>query len=168
VKLVRVGNTITAYDTNDGVTWSEVGSDTFDLGSDAFVGVAVSSHIAGTLATATFDHVTVSGFSASAPPPPPPSSGQCASLTLSQTFFYSGGPASNWQIKVTAPTDTCTWTASVDQSWLALNGVTGPTTIAGTGSGNVTLATLDNRTGATRVGTFTIGGTAFKVTQEQF
>jgi hypothetical protein len=168
VKLVRVGNTITAYDTNDGVTWSEVGSDTFDLGSDAFVGVAVSSHIAGTLATATFDHVTVSGFSASAPPPPPPSSGQCASLTLSQTFFYSGGPASNWQIKVTAPTDTCTWTASVDQSWLPLNGVAGPTTIAGTGSGNVTLATLDNRTGATRVGTFTIGGTAFKVTQEQF
>jgi len=168
VKLVRVGNTITAYDTNDGVTWFEVGSDTVDLGSSVLVGLAVSSHIAGTLATATFDHVTVSGFSTSAPPPSPPSSGQCASVSLSQTSFYSGGPASNWQVSITAPNDTCTWTAAIDQSWLELNGVTGPTTIAGTGSGKLTLQTLDNRTGATRVGTFTIAGTTYKVTQESY
>jgi hypothetical protein len=32
----------------------------------------------------------------------------------------------------------------------------------------VTLQTLDNRTGATRFGAFTIGGAAYTVTQEPF
>ena len=81
---------------------------------------------------------------------------------------YSGGPASDWTITVTAPNSTCTWTASIDQSWLLLNGQTGPATISGTGSGTVRLQTTDNHTGAYRYGTFTIGGVAYKVTQEPY
>jgi regulation of enolase protein 1 (concanavalin A-like superfamily) len=92
--------------------------------------------------------------------------GQCASVTLSRTSFYSGGPASNWSITVSAPSNSCTWTASIDQPWLVLNTVTGPTTIAGTGSGVISLQTTDNATGAFRFGTFTIAGTSYKVTQE--
>ena len=34
-------------------------SDTFTMGATALVGLAVSSHVAGVTATATFDHVTV-------------------------------------------------------------------------------------------------------------
>ena len=86
------------------------------------------------------------------------SGGECSSLTLSQTTFYSGGPASDWTIAVTAPSDTCTWTASIDQSWMLLGVQPGPTTITGEGSGTVRLQTVDNRTGAYRCGTFTIGG----------
>ena len=93
-------------------------------------------------------------------------SGQCSSVTLSQTTFYSGGPASNWRVIVTAPTSTCTWTATVDQPWLLLNDAPGPLTITGTGSGAINLSTTDNRTGAFRFGNFTIAGTSYKVTQE--
>ncbi|MGH9409709.1 MAG: PQQ-dependent sugar dehydrogenase, partial [Vicinamibacterales bacterium] len=57
VKLVRSGNTITGYESADGTNWTVVGSDTFTMNSVAYVGLAVSSHVSGTLATATFDSV---------------------------------------------------------------------------------------------------------------
>jgi regulation of enolase protein 1 (concanavalin A-like superfamily) len=69
VKLARSGSTITAFESADGTTWTQVGSDTFTMGATVDVGLAVSSHVAGTLATATFDNVAVS---TTAPPPPPP------------------------------------------------------------------------------------------------
>ncbi len=59
VKLVRAGNVITGYTSPDSATWTQVGSDTFALGTTVLVGLGVSSHVAGTNATATFDHVTV-------------------------------------------------------------------------------------------------------------
>jgi regulation of enolase protein 1 (concanavalin A-like superfamily) len=256
VKLARTTNTFTASQSPDGVTWTVVATDTIAMGSQILAGLAVSSHTNTAIATATFDHVSVT------PAGPPPDStaptvaisaptsgatvggttvlsatandnvgvagvqfkldganlgaeiptapynaswnttsipngthaltavasdaagntstsapisvtvnnqsnpGQCASVTLSRTFFYSGGPASNWSITVTAPSDSCTWTASIDQAWLVLNTVTGPTTIAGAGSGVISLQTMDNATGALRFGTFTIAGTSYKVTQE--
>ena len=59
VMLVRQGSTISGYESADGSTWTLVGSDTFEMGSDApaFIGLAVSSHVEDTLATATFDSV---------------------------------------------------------------------------------------------------------------
>jgi len=59
VKLERRGNTITAYRSADGVAWTLVGSDTFTMGANVHVGLAVSSHVSGQLATAVFDSVTV-------------------------------------------------------------------------------------------------------------
>jgi regulation of enolase protein 1 (concanavalin A-like superfamily) len=61
VKLSRTGNTITAYTRPDGaLQWTQVGSQTYgDLPQTLQMGVAVSSHVDGTLATATFDHVEV-------------------------------------------------------------------------------------------------------------
>jgi hypothetical protein len=58
VMLVRSGGTISGYESADGSTWTLVGSDTL-LGGDApaYIGLAVSSHVEGTLATATFDSV---------------------------------------------------------------------------------------------------------------
>ena len=59
VKLVRAGSVISGYESADGVTWTLVGSDSFAMGSSVLVGLAVSSHVAGTTATAVLDNVTV-------------------------------------------------------------------------------------------------------------
>jgi regulation of enolase protein 1 (concanavalin A-like superfamily) len=61
VKLTRAGATVTAYQSADGVSWSLVGTDTINLPSSALVGLVVSSHSTSTLATATFDSVSVTG-----------------------------------------------------------------------------------------------------------
>jgi len=58
VRLVRAGNAFSAYSSPDGATWTLVGTDTIPMASTVYVGLAVSSHVAGTLATAMFDNVT--------------------------------------------------------------------------------------------------------------
>ena len=63
VKLTRSGNLVTAYESPDGDTWTLVGSDTIALPATALVGLAVSSHSTTTLASATFDNVTVGPLS---------------------------------------------------------------------------------------------------------
>jgi hypothetical protein len=70
VKLVRAGDVISGYEGSDGVNWTLVGSDTFAMPASVLVGLAVTSHVAGTNATATFDNVTVT--SAGTPPNAPP------------------------------------------------------------------------------------------------
>ncbi|PYR59611.1 MAG: hypothetical protein DMF85_07310, partial [Acidobacteria bacterium] len=60
VKLTRTGSTIAAFESSDGVTWTQVASDTFSsMGTTLFVGLAVSSHVSGVNCTATFDNVTL-------------------------------------------------------------------------------------------------------------
>ena len=99
VKLSRSGNTITAYESANGSTWNTVGSDTFSLPSTVYIGLAVSSHVAGTTATATFDSVTI-GTGAPPPPPPPPppptlpdgwSDADVGSVPLQGSASYSNG-----------------------------------------------------------------------------
>jgi regulation of enolase protein 1 (concanavalin A-like superfamily) len=60
VKLTRAGNTITASASQDGVSWTVVGQDSFSMPSTVLVGLAVSSHTTSSLAAGVFDHVTVS------------------------------------------------------------------------------------------------------------
>jgi hypothetical protein len=59
VKLVRAGNVISGYESVDGVNWTLVTSDTFVMGPDVLIGLAVSSHVTGTNATATFTNVSI-------------------------------------------------------------------------------------------------------------
>jgi regulation of enolase protein 1 (concanavalin A-like superfamily) len=59
VRLVRTGNTILSYESTDGSNWTFVRSDTFTMSNNVLIGLAVSSHVRGTLATATFDNVKV-------------------------------------------------------------------------------------------------------------
>jgi hypothetical protein len=61
VKLTRAGNVFTAYKSTDGQAWTLVGSDTIAMPTTIYVGLAVTSHLAGTLATATFDSVAATG-----------------------------------------------------------------------------------------------------------
>ena len=66
VKLVRTGSSIAAFTSPDGASWSLVGTDTIAMGSTIYVGLAVSSHVAGTTATSTFTSVAVTKASSTA------------------------------------------------------------------------------------------------------
>ena len=60
VKLVRVGSSLTAYCSPDGVTWTQIGEPvTIIMSSTVYVGLPVSSHADGTLSTAVFDQLIV-------------------------------------------------------------------------------------------------------------
>ena len=61
LKLERRANTISAYRSLDGVAWTLVASDTFAMGPDIYVGLAVSSHDGTRLATATFSNLSTAG-----------------------------------------------------------------------------------------------------------
>jgi regulation of enolase protein 1 (concanavalin A-like superfamily) len=68
VRLDRAGDTITAYQSPDGVIWTLVGSDTVPMASSVLVGIAVSSHTT-TAATATLDNVSVAVGTPGSPTP---------------------------------------------------------------------------------------------------
>jgi regulation of enolase protein 1 (concanavalin A-like superfamily) len=57
VRLVRKGNTFSGYASADGVTWTLVGSDTINMASSVYVGLAVTSHNSAALCAATFDGI---------------------------------------------------------------------------------------------------------------
>lgn len=59
VRLTRAGNTISAYSSVDGATWTLVDSDTFTMAVTVYVGLAVTSHDNTAAATATFTDVVV-------------------------------------------------------------------------------------------------------------
>jgi phosphatidylserine/phosphatidylglycerophosphate/cardiolipin synthase-like enzyme len=61
VKLQRAGTSISAYVSSDGVSWSTVGTDIIELGATMYVGLALTSHHDGALASASFDSLSVSG-----------------------------------------------------------------------------------------------------------
>jgi hypothetical protein len=58
-RVVRVGNVFTAFYSTDGVTWTQQGSaTTVAMPTDAYVGLAVTSHSVTNISTATFDNIT--------------------------------------------------------------------------------------------------------------
>jgi regulation of enolase protein 1 (concanavalin A-like superfamily) len=61
VRVTRAGDLITASQSIDGQTWTDVGSSTIPMGASVFIGLGVTSHTTTTAATATFDNVTVVG-----------------------------------------------------------------------------------------------------------
>lgn len=72
IRLVRAGDTFTAFESDTGSAWTLVGSVTLALPPTLYVGLAVTSHNDGVLSTATFDNLLVQGGSTSTPPPPAP------------------------------------------------------------------------------------------------
>ena len=64
VKLRRTGASISAYVSPDGVSWSAAGTETIAFGLTIYVGLALTSHLDGALASASFDNVSVSGVGA--------------------------------------------------------------------------------------------------------
>jgi endonuclease/exonuclease/phosphatase family metal-dependent hydrolase/regulation of enolase protein 1 (concanavalin A-like superfamily) len=69
VKLSRSGSTFKAQKSVDGVTWTTVGSQSITMASTIYVGIAVSSHVDGSLASATFQRTAVTAAPAQTEPP---------------------------------------------------------------------------------------------------
>jgi glucose/arabinose dehydrogenase/regulation of enolase protein 1 (concanavalin A-like superfamily) len=61
LKLQRVGNTFSAWQSNDGVTWNSIGHQTLTMATSATVGLFVTSHNVGQLSSVGFDNVSVTG-----------------------------------------------------------------------------------------------------------
>ena len=80
-KLVRSGNTVTAYRSPDGVSWTQQGTTTITMASTVYVGLALTSHNLYALCAATFDRVTAPGW---APPYPSTPSGFVAAAGIEQ------------------------------------------------------------------------------------
>jgi fibronectin type 3 domain-containing protein/regulation of enolase protein 1 (concanavalin A-like superfamily) len=59
VKLTRSGNTFTGSVSSNGTTWTTLGSTTVTMPSTVYIGLLQASGINGTLATSTFDNVTL-------------------------------------------------------------------------------------------------------------
>jgi hypothetical protein len=59
VRLVRSGDTFSAYVSSTGGTWGLVGRETIAMSPTIYVGLPVTSHANGTSARATLDHVQV-------------------------------------------------------------------------------------------------------------
>jgi glucose/arabinose dehydrogenase/regulation of enolase protein 1 (concanavalin A-like superfamily) len=71
VRLQRTGNVFRAFTSTDGDTFAQMGTNqTVSMPSTIYVGLAVTSHVAGKVTNASFDSVSISG--GVAPPPPPP------------------------------------------------------------------------------------------------
>ncbi|MGH7996413.1 MAG: Ig-like domain-containing protein, partial [Opitutaceae bacterium] len=63
VKLVRSGDVFTAYSSPDGSAWTELGAaQTISMNATVYVGLAVSSQVDSTTATAVFDNVSISNM----------------------------------------------------------------------------------------------------------
>jgi RHS repeat-associated protein len=68
VKLVRSGNTFSAYTSSNGVSWTQLGSNqTITMATNVYIGIGLSSDNNSSLATATFDNVSINSASAPAP-----------------------------------------------------------------------------------------------------
>jgi hypothetical protein len=67
VRLVRQGDTFHAYMSPDGEQWTFLGSDTVEMAEHVFVGLAVTSHVDGTLTTAVIDNVRVFDYDEAEP-----------------------------------------------------------------------------------------------------
>lgn len=59
VKLTRVGNVISGYESSDGVAWNLVKREAVNLPETVYIGLALTSHDANRLSTTKFDHVAV-------------------------------------------------------------------------------------------------------------
>ena len=62
VSVVRSGNNFAGYRSQDGVTWTLVGSVSITMPSTAYIGLAVTSRDNSTLNTSTFDNVSVTAL----------------------------------------------------------------------------------------------------------
>jgi endonuclease/exonuclease/phosphatase family metal-dependent hydrolase len=79
VKLSRSGSTFSAFASWDGSNWAHVGSQSISMGGTIYVGLAVTSHNDGAVASASFSDVAVSNTVQASPVSAPVQSGNSTS-----------------------------------------------------------------------------------------
>ncbi len=100
VRLVRSGNTFTASRSVNGTSWIQQGSaTTIAMGSTVYVGLAVTAHNNGALCTATFDNVTLPGWSNWTLPPAPSALSGVAENGEAALTWAAAATATSYNIK---------------------------------------------------------------------
>jgi endonuclease/exonuclease/phosphatase family metal-dependent hydrolase len=117
LKIERKGSAFTASKSLDGVTWTVVGTQTMNMTATIYVGVAVSSHITGTLATGTFDRVAVTPAAAPAPAPAPAPASTSQLRVLTWNVRHGGTRADG----VYDPENTVNWILKMNPDIASLN-----------------------------------------------
>ncbi|MCD6304270.1 MAG: lamin tail domain-containing protein, partial [Planctomycetes bacterium] len=59
VRVSRIGNSFSAYRSPDGLNWTLMAANTIPMDEQVYIGLAVTSHVDGTLCQAVFDNVSV-------------------------------------------------------------------------------------------------------------
>jgi regulation of enolase protein 1 (concanavalin A-like superfamily) len=94
LRLDREAGTFTAYSSDDGVTWRRIGAVTLAVGATALVGLAVTSHVDGTLGTATFTDLRYSPVPANPNPSP---------VATPPRLLYSASDVARYTSSMTSP-----------------------------------------------------------------
>ena len=87
VRLRRVGTTLTAWAGTDGSSWQTIGSATVALNSAVYVGLAITSHNPGSLASAVVSNVSVTPYGL----PAGQSTRDIGSPAIAGSTSFSGG-----------------------------------------------------------------------------
>ncbi|MCP4420424.1 MAG: DUF1349 domain-containing protein, partial [Chloroflexi bacterium] len=69
LRLVRAGNTISSYRSDDGQTWTLLQTVNITMGQNVYIGMAVTAYNNSTLTTAIFNNISVSGGVGATPTP---------------------------------------------------------------------------------------------------
>lgn len=155
VRLVRTGNTFTSYTSTNGTSWAQVGSAiTITMSSQVLVGLAVTSHNNTTLATATFDNVSVS--SGSIPVTGVTVSPTSASISVGATQQITATVSPS-----NATNQTVTWSSS--NTGVATVNSSGLVTAVAAGTATITVTTQSGGFTANAAITVTSGGTTITI-----
>ena len=141
VKLVRTGDTLSGYASTDGQNWTLINTGTIPgLQSTVNIGLIVTSSNNGTLSTATFDNVLVTGATSTVNRSPV--------LTQPENQSTARSAVTGLQIQAADPdNNTLTYSASGLPTGLAINTstgfISGTVSISAAGSYNVTVSASD-------------------------
>jgi regulation of enolase protein 1 (concanavalin A-like superfamily)/chitodextrinase len=92
VRLTRSGGTITASMSVDGSQWTKINTITQSFNSTAYVGLAVTSHAAGVVTTASLSNVSITtGTSSSSALPSPQKAADIGSPAIQGSTTYNAG-----------------------------------------------------------------------------
>ena len=129
VKLVRAGSVLTGYSSADGENWAQIGSsETIALGTNVFVGLAMSAESTTSAGAAAFDNVSLS--SSASPAPEITSLSASTGAIGSQVVIYGSGFGTSQGSNVALLNDTAltvsTWTATSITATIPAGATTGP------------------------------------------
>ncbi len=114
VKVIRTSGVFYGYSSADGVTWTQIGTgQSITMAQNVYVGLAVSSYSNSTLATATFDNVSVTvGSTPVVTGVSPDLGGVSSSVTVTGSSFGATQGTSTVSFNNTAATSVSSWTNS--------------------------------------------------------
>lgn len=149
VRLQKVGNTITAYQSANGTTWTTVGSESITM-TTIYVGLAVTSHADGSLCTSLFDNVVVT-TSTNVP---------VTGVTMSPTSASIGIGGTTQLTATVQPSNATNKTVSWSSSNTAIATVNTSGLVTGVAAGSATITVTTQSGGFTATCAVTVTGSS--------